>query len=161
MQLITLAGFYAGLGGQIIGVHTSAHYDLVPAIQVWGSYTAKDGPYSLGGTVELSGTAYGATSDVYKINQLFMRLDATVDVVAGTRGTEFRFGVGPALAVRSVHVSGDGIDAKKPFAEPGVRVRTALDAPIGPHVVFQWHIGLTTRTNGADYDTGLGLGWRL
>ena len=161
MPGLTMAGLHAGLGITMAGIHSSAHYDLVPAAQVWASLSP-DGerPVGLGGTVELQAATWRHRTRYTTYGNTFVRGSVLVDLAAGTRGTVVRLGAGPALAVRSASLVAGDLDVGGSFVEPGARLRTAIDAPLGPHLVFQWHLGATTRTSGLDYDTGLGLGWR-
>ena len=150
-----------GLGIAMCGLHSSAHYDLVPAARIWGSTAFSEAaPLAVGGTLELQGSLWKAETSVYRYGNGLARASGTVDLVAGTHGTAVRLGVGPAVALRTTHLTGSGLDVADAFLEPGVRARLGLDIPLGGHAVLQWHLGTATRTSGLDYDTGLGFGWR-
>ena len=96
--MLTLAGVHAGLGLGFVGLHSSAHYDLVPAAHVWGSLSPSgERPVGFGGTLELQGARWRSDTVVYRFGNGFLRGSGTFDVVAGTHGTVVRAAFEPRV----------------------------------------------------------------
>lgn len=146
----------AGIGGAMVGVPTSATYDVAPGFNAW--FSADRG--RLGLTGEVGFTATGSRTASARYLTLLPRIDALVELVLGTHATELRLGIGPALTVRSVSFHGGDRSVSDVRPMPGARIRLALQGPIAGKVGFGFWAGATTLGLQLGYDTGLGVSWR-
>lgn len=94
----------------------------------------------------------------YEFHTANVRLAALYGWSGGSRSFDMNFGVGPGVAARVGNFEANGEKTAIFNVEPALRARMGLIGPVVGPLAASWHMGLTARPGGVDYDAGLGLG---
>lgn len=154
-----------GVGPELLAAATSARHDLDPGVRAWFSSR----PIGPGG---LATFAFGAElaashrvderAELYRFGSWDLSAAFLGDWAIGTHATTVRLGLGPAAVLRTTTFASDALDGGGARISPGLRVRGALDGPLGgwTHVAWTVRTGITAGLEGTDWDVGVGGGYR-
>lgn len=146
-----------GISLSAFAVQGPARHTITPGLGAWVSYTPR--PWAITG--ELGVTQRTRENEQYFVRTQTLRGSAVVELALGTRPMTFHAGIGPALSLTRGLTEWGQNSSSTVLLDPGLRVRMALDGPLGETLAWQWQLGVTSRGVYAwDYDTGLGLGVR-
>lgn len=144
-----------GASVSLAAFQTSARHHIVPVIQGWATF---DKPrQNWGGTTELLLGYDPDKTSTYRFDTFHARLAVVPELTFGTHAARFHVGAGPAVTWRMVRLNSN-LDKTSHLLQPGLRLRMAIQGPIADSIALTWHIGLTTRYAGFDFDSGFGAG---
>ncbi len=155
--LLTAAALAGGTAGVQLGAwawQTPPRHAVLLDLGLWGTHTLK--PWSL--TAELASTWRSRGADSYHYRTLHTRLSVVGGLAMGSHASTLHLGAGPALTARLGKLSWEGGSAPVRALQGGVRLRMALDGPLGQRLAWCWHMAGTTRGWSMDWDTAVGLG---
>lgn len=143
-----------GLYGAVVGLHEAATHDIRFAGGAWLENDLGPG----NGSLDLYVARGFDRGTGYSFHTANVRLAALYGWSGGRRMFDMHFGVGPGVAARVGNFEASGEKTPIFNVEPALRARMGLIGPIAGPIAATWHMGLTARPGGVDYDAGLGLG---